>query len=272
VPDLLSPDELRAAVANVGEYVPTAEEMAAGGDGHAAIRDDPFHIHEFPFGGDALNRVTVHPELVAFAERAIGTTELALHQSLIWAKYGGGAEHDQELHVDYGNNSLAYPRDDGIYRYVQAIVYYTDVTLDHGPTHVVSEQNSRGLLLEPRRRSREAAPELYRHEQPIVATAGSALLYGMRTWHRGSAFRARDGARFTHHIGFRAAAVSWMGWRAWARFAAEPELHRFLVAASPRERELLGFPPPRHPYWNDETVAGVAARYPEMDVTPYRTW
>jgi hypothetical protein len=254
----------------VHDYVPTAAEVAADRDRYGAVVDDPFHIHEFPFRGDALNRITVHPALVAFAEQAIGTTELALHQSLVWAKYGGGADHEQELHVDYGNNSLVYPRDDGHYRYVQAIVYYTDVTLDHGPTHVVSEQHTRDLLLEPRWRSREAAPELYRHERPVVATAGSALLYGMRTWHRGSVFRARDGARFTHHIGFRAAAAAWMGWRAWPRFAAEPELPRFLVAASPRERELIGFPAPGHPYWNEETLAGVAARYPELDLTPYR--
>ena len=37
-----------------------------------------------------------------------------------------------------------------------------------------------------------------------------------------------------------------------------------------RLRELLGFPPPGHPYWNRETLAGVAARYPGMDMRPYR--
>ena len=40
--------------------------------------------------------------------------------------------------------------------------------------------------------------------------------------------------------------------------------------ATPAERELLGFPPPGHPYWTEETIAGVGARFPQMDMTPYR--
>src|SRR5436305_1615463 len=62
----------------------------------------------------------------------------------------------------------------------------------------------------------------------------------------------------------------WMGFSAWARSGGEPALQRFLERATPRQRELLGFPPPGHPYWNEETLAGVAARYPAMDMTPYR--
>jgi len=33
--------------------------------------------------------------------------------------------------------------------------------------------------------------------------------------------------------------------------------------------ELLGFPPPGHPYWNEETIAAVQMRYPKMDLAPY---
>jgi hypothetical protein len=61
-----------------------------------------------------------------------------------------------------------------------------------------------------------------------------------------------------------------MGFSAWARSGQVPALQRFLERAAPRQRELLGFPPPRHPYGNEETLAGVAARYPGMDMTPYR--
>ena len=38
---------------------------------------------------------------------------------------------------------------------------------------------------------------------------------------------------------------------------------------SPEERTLLGFPSPGHEYWTPETLEGVAARYPAMDMTPY---
>jgi hypothetical protein len=33
---------------------------------------------------------------------------------------------------------------------------------------------------------------------------------------------------------------------------------------------VLGFPPPGHPYWTEETLTGVAARYPMLDLSPWR--
>jgi hypothetical protein len=48
-------------------------------------------------------------------------------------------------------------------------------------------------------------------------------------------------------------------------------MKRFIERATPRQREVLGFPPPGHPYWNPETLAAVATRYPKMDMSPYRT-
>jgi hypothetical protein len=44
----------------------------------------------------------------------------------------------------------------------------------------------------------------------------------------------------------------------------------WIERASVAERELLGFPAPGHDYWTEETLAGVAARFPEMDLDPYR--
>jgi hypothetical protein len=37
-----------------------------------------------------------------------------------------------------------------------------------------------------------------------------------------------------------------------------------------RERNLFGFPPPGHEYWNDQTLDDVGSRYPGMDMDPYR--
>ena len=39
--------------------------------------------------------------------------------------------------------------------------------------------------------------------------------------------------------------------------------------ATPRERELFGFPAIGDPYWNDQTLTDVQCRYPRMDMTPY---
>ena len=40
--------------------------------------------------------------------------------------------------------------------------------------------------------------------------------------------------------------------------------------ASLRERDLFGFPRVGDPYWDDETLAGVQRRYPNLDLDPYR--
>jgi hypothetical protein len=39
--------------------------------------------------------------------------------------------------------------------------------------------------------------------------------------------------------------------------------------ATVRERDLFGFPPPGDEYWDDQTLTDVAARYPNLDMTPY---
>jgi hypothetical protein len=37
-----------------------------------------------------------------------------------------------------------------------------------------------------------------------------------------------------------------------------------------RQLTVLGFPEPGHPYWNEETLRGVARRYPLLDMAPWR--
>jgi hypothetical protein len=49
-----------------------------------------------------------------------------------------------------------------------------------------------------------------------------------------------------------------------------PDLTRFIERTTPRQREVLGFPPPGHPYWNEETLGALELRYPKMDMAPYR--
>src|SRR5436309_2610139 len=81
---------------------------------------------------------------------------------------------------------------------------------------------------------------------------------------------AENGVRLSHHLVWRAAAYPFAGYHQWSRFGENALLERFIERTTPRQREVLGFPPPGHPYWNDQTLAGVAARYPKMDMTPYR--
>jgi ectoine hydroxylase-related dioxygenase (phytanoyl-CoA dioxygenase family) len=271
VPDFLTPDELAAARSNFFRYFPPPRDLAATPERFPHIADDPEHLQvEFPFTGDALNDVSTHPELIAFVERVLGTRDVLLSQAAIWAKYAGTGDFEQEMHLDYQGNTLVVPRDDGAFRQVNMILYYSDVTPDMGPTHVVSKDHTRDLPVWPPFRSRKKYPELYRKEKPILTTAGGLFVFSMGTFHRASNMTADFGARFSHHLVWRAAAYPFQGYHQWSKYGENDVLERFIEHTTPRQREVLGFPPPGHPYWNGQTLAGVALRYPKMDLAPYR--
>jgi ectoine hydroxylase-related dioxygenase (phytanoyl-CoA dioxygenase family) len=272
VPNFLRKDELSAARQNMLQYFPTAEELIRTPQRYGAIYEDPEHLQvEFPFAGDALNDIATHPELIAFAEKLLGVRAVMLSQSAIWAKYAGaGGDYDQGLHLDYQGNTLVAPRDDGGYRQVNMILYYTDVTPELGPTYVVSQEKTRDLPLWPTHRTRKKSPQLYEHEKPVLAAAGDLLVFSMRTWHRASDITADAGARFSHHFIWRSADHAFQGFHQWSSMGEKPEMQAFIERATPRQREVLGFPRADDPYWNEETLSAVALRYPRMDLSPYR--
>ena len=51
--------------------------------------------------------------------------------------------------------------------------------------------------------------------------------------------------------------------------AAGEAMKRFMAEASPRQRELLGFPPPGDALWTPAFIQGMAERYPGFDPGPY---
>ncbi len=123
----------------------------------------------------------------------------------------------------------------------------------------------------PRHRSRREFPELYEREIPIVVPAGHVLVYSMSTFHRGSRIRASEGARFAQNIGFKRSDMVSCGQETFQNCGGRPEMDRFMERATPHERELVGFPPVGHAYWNSHTVAAVGRRYPGMDMSPYES-
>ena len=44
----------------------------------------------------------------------------------------------------------------------------------------------------------------------------------------------------------------------------------FAESCTPRELELFGFPPPGHPIWTAALLDATAARYPKLDLGPWR--
>jgi hypothetical protein len=287
VRDLLTPDELEQCRVDLRHYFPDPEKYAAAPERYRRL---PTFI-SFPYAGTALNYASTHPEIISFVERILGTEEIQLGEALLQAKYAAGADEDpggtspdETMHVDgWGQNQIVYPRDDGIFRQIPMILYYTDVDLETGPTYVVSQQETqdRPLLPEPRDDNpislstfpRSDYPELYEREQVVEAPAGSLLIMSTRTFHRGSHVTATQGVRFVHFITYHAAAARWMRSQNWPFSAPRTdttEMRRFIVQSTPKQRAVLGFPPPGNEYWNEETLAGVARRYPGIDLTPYR--
>ncbi len=63
----------------------------------------------------------------------------------------------------------------------------------------------------------------------------------------------------------------WLGIVGWSEQAPRKEFRQWLERASVAQRSALGFPEPGHEYWTEETLAGVSARYPGMDMAPYAT-
>jgi hypothetical protein len=270
IPKFLSPPELAAARENLFRYYPSAEELSATPERYGGLMEEAESLqNEFPFAGDALNHISTHPDLIAFVEKLLGTPEVRLSQAAIWAKYAGTGDFEQGLHLDYQGNTLVVPRDDGAFRQVNMILYYTDVTEDMGPTCVVSKQQTEHLPLWPAFRTRKKDAALYKLEKHVIVPAGGLLIFGMRTFHRASTMEAEFGVRFSHHLVYRAARYDFQGYHLWSHLGERTELQDFIAKTSPRQREVLGFPRPGDPYWNDETRAAVALRYPQMDMRPY---
>ena len=72
------------------------------------------------------------------------------------------------------------------------------------------------------------------------------------------------------HVSYRPAAAEWAQRYGWADRSHDPHWYDFVASASPRHLELFGFPPPGHPYWDPQTLAGVAQRYPGLNLEPWR--
>ena len=91
----------------------------------------------------------------------------------------------------------------------------------------------------------------------------------MRTFHRGTKFE-RDGGRLGMFVTYAPMACQWMGIVGWSQEAPRPEFRNWMERCSVAERTSFGFPPPGDPYWSEETLDGVGARYSNMDMAPYR--
>lgn len=290
---LLGEDEIAAAQKGLFAIYPTPEAFHGGaGDSRiGAFRrgaDEPANqgsdarfrplqfagLQEFPFADQTLNLLAVHPAIIAVAEDLLRTHDVRLYQAETFAKYTGVTQYDQPFHADYTNHVMLPPRADGRFRQAQMFLYLSDVTAAHGATRIVSRTLTKDVplidLAFPRARvSDETIAEWEAAAVSATGPRGSLLIYGADVVHRGTAMTLAGGGRFFFNLAYRPAGADWVGANPWPRkgmIGWTPLVER----ASVRQLEVLGFPPPGHDYWDEETLKGCAERYPGLDLAPWR--
>lgn len=266
---------------------------------------------EFPSPSDALNEITLHGRLLGAVSQLLGvrTEDLRLTQSEAWPKYGrrvqaGGAldNHDQRVHIDYPNHSLAHPAEWDHPETVAVLAYFDRVEEVGGATEVVPRSGPQDPAYQgPLVRSpgiggipfvnnrdqaeaflRESHPELaewrkqnlYPHTRSAHFGPGTFLFYRHDVWHRGTPIK--EGAmRIAHNLSFRRADCEWIstvhkGW-AWSMYESNHVMEKLIAHGSVEQRCVLGFPEPGHPYWTRATLDAVRARFEfeGMDMRPY---
>jgi hypothetical protein len=263
----LAPDELKAAQDALWLHFPRPEEYFADPQRHAQYTRSQFAgVEEFPYKSPDLNRLAVHLDLVDAAERYLRTTELHLYKVELWAKYAGAINYEQPLHRDFGSHSLVVPRVDGRYQQVTTFIYLSDVTAYDGPTRIIPYEDGVQVPFTPLYIERGAMADL---EVPMTGPAGSLLMYRSDILHRGSNFTAEGHSRFSILVDFQARGTTWGGKMAWPKDRPD-RWATFVPECTVRQRDLFGFPRPGHDYWNEQTLADVALRYPGIDMAPYR--
>jgi hypothetical protein len=263
----LAPDELKAAQQALWLHFPTPEDYFADPAAHRRYAGSQFAgVEEFPYRSWDLNRLAFHPDLVDAVERYLGTAELHLYKVELWAKYAGAADYDQPLHRDYGSHSLVVPRPDRRYQQLTSFIFLSDVTDEDGPTRLVPYEQGRDVPYTPLYLD---FGEMSDREVSALGPAGTLLLYRTDILHRGSNITGSRRARFSILADYQVRGTTWGGKMAWPKQSPQ-RWAKLMPQCTVRERDLFGFPRPGDPYWNDQTVADVAERYPGMDMAPYR--
>lgn len=228
------------------------------------------HFDTLPYAASpAINLVSLHPDVIAFARALLGVEDVHLYQSHTWAKYTGEADYDQPFHCDFGNHTLVVPSDEAALRTVNFVLYITDVTDELGALHYVKKPDSDAVLGAG---EVTALPEqqdaLKARELSAAAPAGSLVAYGIDGFHRGTNLTEPGGRRFTMTFSYKAAGNDNIAFHTWQ---TGPERHwdRIMNHATPEQLACLGIPAPGSGYWTERTLRLTRARWPDMNLDPY---
>lgn len=216
-----------------------------------------------------LNRLFVHPELAAFARRAMGIDDIRIYQSRLWSKFGDRTNYEQPLHRD-GNHSLVPVRSEPGWWFMECFVYLQDVDDANGAPRLVP-LSVPGAAEPAGRRPLEPgeAPDLYEAEVTAPGAIGSVLAYRSDVWHRGTDI-APGAERHVLAISYKPAGHEWIGFDPHPPLAVNGDFIEFVGSCGPEELALFGVPRLGHPFWTVDTVDRFARMYRTLDVEPWR--
>ncbi len=269
VPDV----ELIAAQNAIGRLFPSAEQMAAQRDGEELERWRTWDASwpEFPFRSRSLNSLVLSDLMIDLAQELLGSDDVRLYLAIASAKYAGQpSEYNQLLHTDFPNHTLTVPRAEPGYHQMETFIYLNDVGPHNGATRFVSRTRTRHVPVEEHTLNFEDYADLYHDPGDASAPAGSIIVYRPDVYHRSVDFADPAQARFMLHVSYKPALMEWGGYQAWPFKGFSMEWHNFVEKATARQLTALGFPAPGHPYWTEQTLAGVASRYPGLDLSPWK--
>jgi hypothetical protein len=285
LPGFLPADDLTPATAELDQMFPSAAGFHTGTDPRRDrfIGDEFAGIDTFPFASTKLNLLAVHHRVLALASALLDDDDILMYGAEAWAKYTGACDYDQDLHRDYLGHTILVPSTAPGCRQVEMFVFLHDVPEELGPPHLVSRRHTAHLpavpnwLLRPgqhgdsRFADDSGSPDLYAAEVSGTGPAGTVIAFEPGTFHRGTGLTAPGGARYSMQLCFRPAAVHWGQRVGWAERSFSDAWADFVALATPRQLRAFGFPPPGHAYWTPETLAGMALRYPALDLRPWQS-
>lgn len=280
VPGFLTPDEVNAAQEALWLHYPRPEEYFADPSAHQQYTDGQFAgVRTPPWQSWDLNRLAFHPDLVGLAERFLGSPDIHLYAASLWAKYSSTVDYEQPHHRDFVNHSLVVPKRSDPGRQMESFILLSDVDEQDGPTKVVplqatatrpywTQEQSPGF--ENFAAGTSIEPGVFADiEVSVTGPAGTLFTYRTDVLHRGSRLTGERRARFALLVDYEVWGPRWTGRTGWADQSLSPHWTELIERATPRERELFGFPSVGDPYWDDQTLADVQSRYPSMDMAPY---
>jgi hypothetical protein len=290
--DVVAAEDIDLAVADLPLVFPTAADYHADPDGERERwlgRPAPYREvytwpptgpgfrpeqhrwqAQFPFpGSGALNRLAVHPGVVDFCARALGTDDLRIYQVQMSAKYTGETNYEQPMHTDRNHSWLPSPA--GMpWWHVEGFLYLSDVHPGTAPTHLVPVGDAAGRHTTDPLILPTWDEEIYTLERPAAGRRGSLLAYRSDVFHRAVDLTEPGGARFLLNVSFKLASCEWVGYHALQSRATSPDWATFVAGSTPRELALFGFPPPGDPVWDMTMLDATAERYPGLDLEPWR--